>query len=89
MNIPDAVRSASDQEDEMHLREHLEKTIVRDWDKGFCMYDFTDDIPHRILNIFREKGYIVKRTGRVAFSAQGIVQYVIIWDSDKHKKSAN
>ncbi|KAL3153314.1 hypothetical protein ABBQ38_011658 [Trebouxia sp. C0009 RCD-2024] len=87
MNVPDAVLCASDQEDEMHLREDLEKTIIREWDKGFCYYAFRKDIPRNIVKILEEKGYVVKPTGTVWFSAEGIVQYVLIWDSDKHKSA--
>lgn len=87
MNIPNAFISASDQEDEMRLRGDLEKTIIREWDKGFCTYSFTGDIPHSIVKILEEKGYVVKPTGTVWFSAEGIVQYVFIWDSDKYKSS--
>lgn len=71
----------------MRLRGDLEKTIIREWDKGFCTYSFTEDIPHSIVNILREKGYIVKPAGRVGFSAPGIVDYYLIWDSDKYKSS--
>lgn len=87
MNVPDAVMSASDQEEEMRLREDLEKTIVREWEKGFCVYGFIGDIPRSIVKILQEKGYTIQPAGRVAFSAQGIVDYFLIWDSDKYKSS--
>lgn len=87
MNIPDAVVSASDQEDEMRLRDDLGKTIIREWNKGFCIYGFRDDIPRSIVKILQEKGYNVKPAGRVLFCSPPIVQYVIIWDSDKHKSA--